>query len=195
MPSPTRPASLSNVPQGTRTPQHTASRRSGERSGAHVSPGPALSARRRRVLIVIEDSESEDLDSSDDNDWATTFGALTISPSTSARRDTSPTPALPPPYSPPSSTELEQYYRHRYGDQVPSPNQIVRSDNRPGKYYEVTRGYRVGVFRDWSIVHPLIIGVSRAAYKGHSTFQEAREAYIRAYDARLVEVVEPRLVT
>ncbi|KAL0564434.1 hypothetical protein V5O48_017613 [Marasmius crinis-equi] len=130
--------------------------------GPHISPGPISPSRRRRVIIVFEDTESDaSTDTEHDIDWATQFGALTISPenrtppSTDNRTSTRTPPppystssavSAPPAASPPSLTPLEQYYCERYGNLVPSPNQITTAGRRTSKYYVVTRGIRVGVF-------------------------------------------------
>ncbi|KAL0567419.1 hypothetical protein V5O48_014580 [Marasmius crinis-equi] len=197
-------ASRSSV---TSTPPYAADRPSGLRQRSRNSTVPRSSGRRRRLVILIEDTESESSDPDEDIAWDTHFAALTISPTRRATstpahpphrttstpahlpiRTTSPT--APPAYTAPSVDELEQHYRQRFGALVPSPRQITPSDVRRRKYYVVTRGLRVGVFEDWSTVHRQVNGVSGASYKAYRTFEDALQSYTHAYEARIVELVD-----
>ncbi|KAH6916350.1 hypothetical protein BKA70DRAFT_1216546 [Coprinopsis sp. MPI-PUGE-AT-0042] len=56
-------------------------------------------------------------------------------------------------------------------------------------WYAVTRGRSVGVYRDWSVVSSMVIGVKGAVYKKYKTQDDAIAAWDEACKADVVKVI------
>ncbi|KAF4616640.1 hypothetical protein D9613_008309 [Agrocybe pediades] len=56
-------------------------------------------------------------------------------------------------------------------------------------WYTVIAGRSPGVYKDWSIVHPLVMGVSRACFKKHKSEAEARSVFAEAAASGVVRVL------
>ncbi|KAJ7579342.1 hypothetical protein C8J56DRAFT_897697 [Mycena floridula] len=59
----------------------------------------------------------------------------------------------------------------------------------PVTFYVVTKGKQIGVFDDWSVVSPLVIGVKRAAFHKADTRVQAQTSFMAAVNANTVEVL------
>ncbi|KAF8910315.1 hypothetical protein CPB85DRAFT_1305421 [Mucidula mucida] len=57
------------------------------------------------------------------------------------------------------------------------------------KWYAVTAGRDIGVFDNWLLVAPLVVGVSEAVYRGYQTHEEATDAYEEARIAGLLTTI------
>ncbi|KAL0572579.1 hypothetical protein V5O48_009383 [Marasmius crinis-equi] len=196
---------------------HTPTPPSSTRSHAPTRRTPRSRTHRPPPVVISSDSSSSDNPDHDidwENHFSGVFASAGISPPPSSPRIpdittlriSSPstpasdppaytaveTPDLPP-YPPADASDLAdlaQYYLEHYGGSVPAPDELRRSTNISSKHYTVTRGRRVGVFGDWSVVSPMVTGVSGAVYQKWGTFEEAVEMYTSAYRARMISVPE-----
>ncbi|KAH9913410.1 uncharacterized protein B0H18DRAFT_1126273 [Fomitopsis serialis] len=57
------------------------------------------------------------------------------------------------------------------------------------RWYCITRGQAVGIFRDWMLVAPLVIGVPNAVFQRYPTFGAALAAFMRAAENGNVAVI------
>ncbi|KAH9918025.1 uncharacterized protein B0H18DRAFT_1123295 [Fomitopsis serialis] len=57
------------------------------------------------------------------------------------------------------------------------------------RWYCITRGQAVGIFRDWMLVAPLVIGVPNAVFQRYPTFSAALAAFMRAASNGTVAVI------
>ncbi|KAH9829179.1 uncharacterized protein C8Q71DRAFT_863520 [Rhodofomes roseus] len=57
------------------------------------------------------------------------------------------------------------------------------------RWYSITRGQAVGVFRDWMTVAPLVTGVPNAVFQRHPTYGAALAAFMRAANNGNVAII------
>ncbi|EIN05247.1 hypothetical protein PUNSTDRAFT_137929 [Punctularia strigosozonata HHB-11173 SS5] len=91
-----------------------------------------------------------------------------------APRDDAPTPRT-----------LSSMYPEVTEFHIPPPDE----QNGPGKYFAVRIGYNVGIWRDWPDTSHQVLGCPNNSFKGYRTFAQARDAFLRALEAREVLVV------